>query len=35
MSNSEFLQFIREEVKRRERADLKNKLKNNYYIKEE
>ena len=33
MTNKEFLEFIREELKRRERAELKEKLKNNYFLK--
>ena len=33
MTNKEFLEFIKEELKRRERAELKEKLKNNYFLK--
>ena len=33
MSNQEFLEFIRKKVKEMERAELKRRLKNNYYLK--
>ena len=33
MSNQEFLEFIRHKLKKMERAELKKRLKNNYYLK--
>ena len=33
MSNQEFLEFIRRKLKEMERAELKKRLKNNYYLK--
>ena len=32
MSNKEFLEFIQELIKKKERDDFKNKLKCNYYL---
>ena len=33
MNNQEFLEFIRQKLKKMERAELKKRLKNNYYLK--
>ena len=33
MSNKEFLEFIRRKLKEMEMAELKKRLKNNYYLK--
>lgn len=34
MNNKEFLEAIKHELAKRARAELKEKLKNNYYLKE-